>query len=215
MARNFNGTSDFIEWLALPSGDTSALINLGCWFKTSASTGGLLCSDDGNTHRVTQFKVNATKMQWFLSTGGTLHTLNGSVVVNDGKWHHAAGSYDGTTMRLYVDGVLDGTLTTGATSTLAGRRLRAGAQIPGVTAQFLNGSMAEVFIRYSAITAGEAKALAAGLPASHLAPAHYWPLWGADSPEPDIGIGTHVTGSLTGTSAASGGRAGRRLLTLA
>lgn len=34
-------------------------------------------------------------------------TLTGPTVVADGAWHHVAAIYDGTTMRLYVDGVLD------------------------------------------------------------------------------------------------------------
>ncbi len=33
-------------------------------------------------------------------------------VVNDGQWHHVAGTYDGATARLYVDGVLDGSMAT-------------------------------------------------------------------------------------------------------
>jgi beta-galactosidase len=33
--------------------------------------------------------------------------LYGNSSVNDGKWHHVAGVYDGQTMYLYVDGVLD------------------------------------------------------------------------------------------------------------
>jgi hypothetical protein len=37
------------------------------------------------------------------------------VNVNDGQWHHVAGTYDGSVARLYVDGVDDGSvLTSGA-----------------------------------------------------------------------------------------------------
>jgi hypothetical protein len=34
-------------------------------------------------------------------------TVQGRTVVNDGKWHHVAGVYDGLRMALYVDGQLD------------------------------------------------------------------------------------------------------------
>jgi hypothetical protein len=34
-------------------------------------------------------------------------SVSGSVEVNDGKWHHVALVYDGTMIRLYVDGTLD------------------------------------------------------------------------------------------------------------
>jgi len=43
--------------------------------------------------------------------------VNGDVNVNDGQWHHVAGTYDGAVARLYVDGVDDGSvLTSGAIS---------------------------------------------------------------------------------------------------
>lgn len=38
-------------------------------------------------------------------------TASSAVVVGDGTWHHVAGTYDGTTLRLYVDGVLQATQT--------------------------------------------------------------------------------------------------------
>lgn len=38
------------------------------------------------------------------------HTLFGNTPVVDGEWHHIAGTYDLTAMRVYVDGVLDSEL---------------------------------------------------------------------------------------------------------
>ena len=40
--------------------------------------------------------------------------LNGTAVVADGSWHHVAGTYDGSELRLYVDGVLDASLNSSA-----------------------------------------------------------------------------------------------------
>lgn len=31
----------------------------------------------------------------------------GTISVNDGQWHHVAGTYDGKTIKIYVDGILD------------------------------------------------------------------------------------------------------------
>ncbi len=38
--------------------------------------------------------------------------IKGKIPVNDGKWHHVAGVYDGQKMHLYVDGRLDGSAVT-------------------------------------------------------------------------------------------------------
>ena len=41
-------------------------------------------------------------------SGARLGNLSGSANVNDGKWHHIVGKYDGSNIYLYVDGSLDG-----------------------------------------------------------------------------------------------------------
>ena len=48
------------------------------------------------------------------TTPGLNHPVSGTAVIAaDGVWHHAAATYDGTTWNLYLDGVLDGTLSVG------------------------------------------------------------------------------------------------------
>ncbi len=58
------------------------------------------------------------------SGGGV--SVEGSVTISDGNWHHVAVSYDGTNIKLYVDGVADGsgsvTLNTSGTVLRLGRR---------------------------------------------------------------------------------------------
>jgi WD40 repeat protein len=39
--------------------------------------------------------------------GSGMASVGGSVNVNDGQWHHVAGVYDGVTIYLYVDGLLE------------------------------------------------------------------------------------------------------------
>jgi hypothetical protein len=39
--------------------------------------------------------------------GNTQGAVYGTVDVNDGRWHHVTGVYDGATVRVYVDGKLD------------------------------------------------------------------------------------------------------------
>ena len=61
-------------------------------------------------------------MNWFLGirsdgvlaadfedlAAGVNHPVAGATAVSSGVWHHAAATYDGTTWKLYLDGLLDG-----------------------------------------------------------------------------------------------------------
>lgn len=49
-----------------------------------------------------------------LASGGN-HPILGTTLIPWGEWHHVAASYDGATLRLYVDGRLDGTAGANAT----------------------------------------------------------------------------------------------------
>ena len=74
---------------------------------------------DGGTFDLNYFLgiVNATGKVVFsfeqieTPVGGD-NLVQGTVNVNDGLWHHAAVTYDGQTLRLYVDGSPDGSLAT-------------------------------------------------------------------------------------------------------
>jgi hypothetical protein len=49
------------------------------------------------------------------TNGGTNHPVVGTIAIPWDEWHHVAASYDGTTWRLYVDGVLDVQMEANAT----------------------------------------------------------------------------------------------------
>ncbi|MEG3972879.1 DUF4347 domain-containing protein, partial [Microcoleus sp. T2B6] len=49
-------------------------------------------------------------LEFALGTGAGIQALVGTTNVNDGQWHHVAAVYNGSTMSLYIDGVLQGTL---------------------------------------------------------------------------------------------------------
>ena len=53
----------------------------------------------------------------FSTTGLSNQDMAGNKNINDGQWHHVAAVYDGTNKYIYVDGVLDASVT--ATGTIA------------------------------------------------------------------------------------------------
>jgi len=50
-------------------------------------------------------RANAPRLVWVKASPVAVDGISASVA-NDGQWHHVAGTTDGTTFRLYVDGVL-------------------------------------------------------------------------------------------------------------
>jgi len=219
MSRLFNGTSDFISADAAAGFSEQLPYSIAMWVnKPAAATRNVYTessSSSGNPY-----------FQLLNSTGGRLTVLirkntgtGNQVGVNttndaagtcfDSTWHHICYTQDGAATcawAVYIDGLLNisGSYTSGATTL---NQIRIGClQTTGAATQFYNGSLEDLGIFHRQLSAKEVLALASGLPASFLGPTHYWPIWGVDSSEPDLGNGAHVLGTLNGTSFAKGAR---------
>ncbi len=106
-------------------------ISVSAWIKTS--TTGVMQqivakdqarSDYAITNRVWQFRVNTSNKLEFIPFNATTNAnVVGNTTVTDGRWHHVMGTWDGSFVNLYVDGVSDvaptafsGSLRTGQTN---------------------------------------------------------------------------------------------------
>lgn len=189
MARTFNGTTDKIDFtlgLTLP-------VTISAWIKTtSAALGEIIDCDTGASGgRNYQFRTTAAgKLEAVFFSGASPFTATGATTINGGAWHHVAAVCPSSgVFTLYVDGVSDATSASHAWSTQAGTVSSIGSHNHGAST-FFAGQIAEVALWFgTALSVSQLLALAGGLPADVLNPTHYWPLWGIDSPEPDIGSG--------------------------
>ena len=81
---------------------------------------------------------------------GLNHPVLGTTVICDGLWYHAAATYDGTTWRLYLNGVLDTQLVVGNFTPRSDSIQHAGIGTAmtsgGVAAGFFQGTLDEVRI---------------------------------------------------------------------
>ena len=137
-----------------------SFISVEAWVKTS-STG--LCSilskdNSGLTKRVWQFRVNAGKVEFIPFNATTNASVASTAVVNDGQFHHVFGTWDGSTVRVYVDGVQSG-------STAFAGSLRSGmsnaayiGRMETTTANYFPGTIDEVRLSQSARSANWIKA---------------------------------------------------------
>ena len=106
----FDGTDNYIELAgkdeakSLPTGKLTA----EAWVAVNspAEWGGIVgcLQDNGSFEKGWVLGYNNDKFNFALSTGGDLTYLNASVSFQTGRWYHVVGTYDGSRMRIYVNG---------------------------------------------------------------------------------------------------------------
>jgi hypothetical protein len=161
-AFSFNGTSAHIEVPDSPSLNPTNQITIDTWVKTSSdSRQGLVSklnqsfsSPDGSYDLTI---VNASLVEFFVNGAGYLRP---AASVCDGQWHHLAGTYDGNTMSLYVDGALAGSTSASGAITQSTRPLYLGAELrDNADSGFLNGQLDEVEIFNVALSGNQIAAI--------------------------------------------------------
>ncbi len=89
--------------------DIGNQITVACWIKVNQfdREWQTIIAKGDDSWRIS--RSGATNQLHFACSGLTPSPpwVNGNINVNNGKWHHAVGVYDGARMYLYVDGILD------------------------------------------------------------------------------------------------------------
>lgn len=153
-AVTLNGTTAYVNSpnTSLPTGNGA--MTFGVWFKFS--------SNPASQQELMSYGTNAGShffIQLDLTTGGAVAADCGagtvtSAALSTGVWHFAVLTWDGTNLKLYVDGTLIGSATPGAqTIAASGNFLRVGANVISTPTQFFAGSIDEAFFVSSALTA--------------------------------------------------------------
>lgn len=146
-----DGVNDHVTLSAtdLPSGNASRTMEV--WFKTSTVNKTLVnygASNSATSQRCGLY-IRASGVLAFIGQG---NDLDGISAVNDGEWHHGAATYDGTTIRLYVDGKLETTknttLNTKTDAFVIGRRVFDNTE-------YFNGELDELRIWNKALSNSE------------------------------------------------------------
>jgi hypothetical protein len=128
-----------------------------CWFKTSRSDDYQYLFDRRNGQDIFYLVIadNTDTMQGRVFTSGTTTNLVGATVITDGKWHHAALVYNGSTGEhsIYIDGKLDAQ-ETGSGAIYSGTiPLRFGTRYNDI--YFMDGEIDEIRLFAAAKTAAQ------------------------------------------------------------
>jgi|GEM_PF-1514250 len=133
------------------------------WIKTTQTGSGVIFAGDNNTtpmNRKFQYRVNSGYFNCilFFVDSSTTRSLTSTAIVNDGQWHQAACTYDGSHMKVYVDGVLSNSASETRSLNSATPALSIGAYNVANSFQYA-GSADELAIWSRALTANEVQQL--------------------------------------------------------
>jgi glucose/arabinose dehydrogenase len=157
-ALSFNGTSALVTVPAAPSLDLTTGMTLEAWVNPSAlggswrtvifkeRTGGMLYSLYANNG-----SANRPVGQVFL--GGAEQNAVGTAALPLNTWTHLAATYDGTALRLYVNGALTSTLAVSGALTKTTSPLRIGGN--SIWGEYFSGLIDDVRVYNRPLTAGE------------------------------------------------------------
>ncbi len=172
---NFDGTDDYVDLGTLDPGGSA--VTLAAWVNSDdlANCGASDCrivskatgvqDQDHNIMLSTIDSGGGVKLRFRLKAGGVTSTLLSSVNLADGQWTHVAGTYDGSNMRVYVNGAEVGSVAkTGAVDSNPAVPFWIGGNPDSPTSRPWNGKIDDVRIYDGALTLAEIRALAGGSP---------------------------------------------------
>jgi len=111
-ALDFDGTNDYVSCGSINlSGDA---LTLECWIYVDQFKGGndissIMGTEESGSSAFLRFGDGGwsdDKVQFVLDIGGQTK-LNGNTALLEDTWYHIAGVYDGSEMKIYINGVLD------------------------------------------------------------------------------------------------------------
>ena len=189
-AVRFDGVNDYVTFgpAAGPTKLGATVFTLETWFKrdgpgiaTSTGSGGVTTAIPLVTKGRAEAEGSNVDMNYFLgidsrtrvlvadfedTASGLNHPALGTTMICDGVWYHAAATYDGTTWRLYLNGVLDSQVAVGSFTPRSDSIQHAGIGTAmtstGLAAGFFQGTLDEVRIWNVARSAAEIQGTMAG-----------------------------------------------------
>jgi len=121
---SFNGTSGYADGLTSLIGSNPGAFTLACWVNGSASLDKRIIAFGSSTDGIPAISLQTApaaspgkvSLWWRNNTdllvgGSGVYIVTSTATAFDNTWHHVAVTYDGTTARVYVDGLLSGATT--------------------------------------------------------------------------------------------------------
>lgn len=103
-----DGVNDYVKIAKESTFDITNAITVEGWFKVDSwsKPWQAIITKGDSAWRIAR-AGEGNSLEFAVGPGSSGKVVQGFKAVNDGVWHHVAGVYDGTVMKLYIDGVLD------------------------------------------------------------------------------------------------------------
>ena len=112
---DYDGIDAYVDCGNPASLQITGALTISAWIKTTnTSTTGIIVGKDGvsphstRSYQIQHLSTGEARFVIFKS-GSVIEFVTGTTLVNDGNWHHVMGVNDGTDLKIYVDGTLEGT----------------------------------------------------------------------------------------------------------
>jgi hypothetical protein len=116
------------------STDNMAQLTVECWFYPARNATETLISSAEGAGISLEFL--SSKPSISVNTGGSYKVGTSPDAVSLNTWHHVAATYDGSNVRLYVDGILKQTVACTGTVTASSQKISLGTNPPGNSSNF-------------------------------------------------------------------------------
>ncbi len=163
---NFNGSSNYAQVTYnsaqdLANNPTTAT----AWIKTSTSFsssayiyGNIVFSSSSFSSHSMYVNLNNKIVVFIRDASNNAASVTSSNTINNGLWNHIAFTDDGTTLKLYINGVLDGSVSSSAVgniNTLATIQIGRYVRSNDTGSAFFNGQIQKITLWKRALTASE------------------------------------------------------------
>jgi hypothetical protein len=161
----FDGVDDYVVGTnaQLPQGNTPRTVE--AWVNPTNTNCGLFVYGSNVTNQRAGLSLLSNKLYY----AGSNNDLIGNTALVPGRWYHVAATFDGTTLRLYVNGVLDASQAKTFNTTGTDWRMGTTALTGTAAREQLAGRLDEVRVYNTARTAAQIQADMLQLPTLPLA----------------------------------------------
>jgi hypothetical protein len=158
---DFNGSTQYISINNDADFQPTTMLSIAGWvkgdtWKTGTDVNPILRKGDANPNNY-QLSISDGRLEMLLD-GNDESGFRGNTVLNTGQWYHVAGVWNGATVKLYVNGVLDNTPAARTGTILTDTRPLYTGGRPG--ADFHDGMLRDVRLYNRPLTAAEVQRLA-------------------------------------------------------